>query len=172
MFIIEIIWSLNPFLETIGYLIWGIFILDFALKFFLAPKKIKYLKNNRLIAISLVLPALRIFRIFRVFRIFQATRAARGLKFVRLLGSLNIGMSALGESFRRRGFKYALAVTLIVIFGGAGLMFAFESTKDVADGFKNYGESLWWTAMLMTTLGGAYTPQTVEGRVLNFILAL
>lgn len=172
LFIIEIIWSLNPFLKTIGYVIWGIFILDFALKFVLAPKKIEYLKNNWLIAISLVLPALRIFRIFRVFRIFQATRAARGLKFVRLLGSLNIGMSALGESFRRRGFKYVLAVTLIVIFAGAGLMLAFESTKDVSGGFKDYGESLWWTAMLMTTLGGAYTPQTVEGRVLNFVLAL
>lgn len=172
LFVVEIVWGLNSFLKVVGFSIWGVFILDFALKFFLAPKKIEYLKNNWLIAISLVLPALRIFRIFRVFRIFQATRAARGLKFVRLLGSLNIGMSALGESFRRRGFKYVLAVTLIVIFAGAGLMLAFESAKDVAGGFKNYGESLWWTAMLMTTLGGAYTPQTVEGRVLNFALAL
>ena len=172
LFIYEILWNLNPFLEAIGLVIWGVFILDFALKFFLAPKKIEYLKSNWLIAISLILPALRVFRIFSVFRIFQATRAARGLRLVRLLGSLNIGMSALGESFRRRGFKYVLAVTLIVIFGGSGLMFAFESTADVADGFKNYGESLWWTAMLMTTLGGAYVPQTVEGRVLNFILAL
>ncbi len=172
LFIIEILWHLSPFLEAIGFVIWGIFIFDFALKFFLAPEKIEYLKNNWLIAISLVLPALRVFRIFRVFRLFQATRAARGLKLVRLVGSLNIGMSALGESFRRRGFKYVLAVTLIVMFGGAGLMFAFESARDVSGGFKNYGESLWWTAMLMTTLGGAYVPQTVEGRVLNFILAL
>ncbi len=172
LFIIEIIWDLNPFLEAVGLMIWGVFILDFALKFFLAPKKIEYLKNNWLIAISLLLPALRVFRIFSVFRVFGAARAARGLKFVRLLGSLNIGMSALGESFRRRGFKYVLAVTLIVMFGGAGLMLAFESAKDVAGGFKNYGESLWWTAMLMTTLGGAYTPQTAEGRILNFVLAL
>lgn len=172
LFIIEILWSLNPFLETIGFVIWGVFILDFALKLFLAPKKIEYLKSNWLIAISLILPALRVFRIFSVFRIFQATRAARGLRLVRLLGSLNIGMSALGDSFRRRGFKYVLVVTLIVIFGGAGLMFAFESSKDVADGFQTYGESLWWTAMLMTTLGGAYVPQTAEGRILNFILAL
>ena len=33
-------------------------------------------------------------------------------------------------------------------------------------------EALWWTAMLMTTLGGEHIPQTVEGRILNFILAL
>lgn len=172
LFIIEVLWQLNPFLEGVGYAIWGVFILDFALKFILAPKKIAYLKNNWVIAISLLLPALRIFRIFRVFRIFQATRAARSLKFVRMLASLNIGMSALGESFRRRGFKYVLGVTLFVMFGGAGLMLVFESSKDVSGGFQGYGESLWWTAMLMTTLGGAYVPQTAEGRILNFILAL
>lgn len=172
LFIIEILWSLNPFLEALGFIIWGVFILDFALKFFLTPKKIEYLKNNWLIAISLILPALRVFRMFSVFRVFQATRAARGLRLMRLLGSLNIGMSALADSFRRRGFKYVLVVTLIVMFGGAGLMLAFESAADVAGGFKTYGESLWWTAMLMTTLGGAYVPQTAEGRILNFILAL
>ena len=172
LFIIEILWDLSPFLEAIGVVIWGVFILDFALKFFLAPKKIEYLKNNWLIAISLILPALRVFRVFSVFRVFQATRAARGLRLVRLLGSLNIGMSALGDSFRRRGFKYVLVVTLIVIFGGAGLMLAFESAADAPGGFKTYGESLWWTAMLMTTLGGAYVPQTAEGKILNFILAL
>ena len=172
LFIYELLWDLNPFLETVGFIIWGIFILEFALKFFLAPKKIEYLKNNWLIGISLVLPALRVFRIFRVFRVLQATRAARGLRLVRILGSLNIGMNALGESFRRRGFKYVLFVTFIVIFGGAAGMLTFESAADVKGGFAGYGDALWWTAMLMTTLGGAYTPQTAEGRILNFVLAL
>lgn len=172
LFIYEILNNLTPFLEAVGVIIWGIFILEFALKFFLAPAKIEYLKNNWLIGISLLLPALRVFRIFRLFRILRATRAARGLRLVRLLGSLNIGMDALGESFRRRGFKYVLFVTLIVMFGGAAGMFTFESAADVAGGFQSYGDALWWTAMLMTTLGGAYVPQTGEGRILNFILAL
>ncbi len=172
LFVIELLRDLNPFLEAVGIIIWGIFILEFALKFFLAPKKIEYLKNNWLLGISLVVPALRVFRIFRVFRVLQATRAARGLRLVRLLGSLNIGMNALGESFRRRGFKYVLFVTLVVMFGGAAGMFALESAQDIKGGFQTYGDALWWTAMLMTTLGGAYVPQTAEGRILNFILAL
>ena len=37
LFIYEILWNLNPFLEAVGLIIWGVFILDFALKFFLAP---------------------------------------------------------------------------------------------------------------------------------------
>lgn len=172
LFVYELLWNLSTFLEGVGIIIWIVFILDFGLKLFLAPKTLAYLKDNWLIAISLVLPALRVFRIFSVFRVLGAARAARGLRLVRFLGSLNIGMNALGESFRRRGFKYVFIVTLAVIFGGSALMLTFESAADVADGFKNYGESLWWTAMLMTTLGGAYTPQTAEGRILNFILAL
>ncbi len=172
LFIYEILWNLNPFLETIGAIIWAVFILEFALKFFLAPQKIEYLKDNWLIGISLVLPALRVFRIFRVFRVLQVTRAARGFRLVRLLGSLNIGMNALGDSFSRRGFKYVLFLTVVVMFGGAAGMYTFESARDVKGGFGGYGDALWWTAMLMTTLGGAYTPQTAEGRILNFILAL
>ena len=170
LFIYEIIRGLSPFLETLATVIWIIFGIDFAVKFILAPKKIEYLKSNWLTAIALALPALRIFRIFRVFRLLQVTRAARGLRLVRLLTSLNRGMKALGASFARRGFGYVLMLSLIVIFGGAAGMYAFEN--EVAGGFKNYADALWWTAMLLTSIGSDYFPQTAEGRILCFIIAL
>jgi len=34
------------------------------------------------------------------------------------------------------------------------------------------GEALWWTAMIMTTMGSQYWPQTIEGRMLCVFLAL
>jgi len=170
LFIYEVIWTLSPLLEIIGTVIWIIFILDFALKFILAPKKIEYLKSNWLTAFALALPALRVFRVFRVFRILRAARAARGLRLVRLLTSLNRGMRALGASFSRRGFGYVLALTLIVLFAGSAGMYGFEN--EVEDGFKNYAGALWWTAMMLTTIGSDYFPRTTEGRVLCFILAL
>jgi voltage-gated potassium channel len=49
-------------------------------------------------------------------------------------------------------------------------MYALE--HEVDDGFANYGEALWWTAMLLTSLGSAYWPQTPEGRVLCLLLAI
>jgi voltage-gated potassium channel len=50
-------------------------------------------------------------------------------------------------------------------------MFAFE--QEVAgSAMQSYGASLWWTAMLMTTMGTDYWPQTGEGRILCFLLAL
>jgi voltage-gated potassium channel len=39
-------------------------------------------------------------------------------------------------------------------------------------GLNDYGTALWWTAMLMTTMGSEYWPQTPEGRILCFILSL
>lgn len=170
LFIYESIWSISPLLDAIGTVIWIIFVVDFAIKFTLAPDKIEYLKNNWLTAIALLLPALRVFRAFRVFRLLRAARAARGLRFVRLLTSLNRGMKALSASFSRRGFGYVLVLTVIVMFGGAAGMYSFEN--EVEGGFKSYAEALWWTAMMLTTIGSDYFPRTAEARILCFILAL
>src|SRR5207248_10377088 len=38
--------------------------------------------------------------------------------------------------------------------------------------FHDYGTAVWWTAMLMTTLGPTSWPVTVPGRVLCFFLGL
>ena len=44
--------------------------------------------------------------------------------------------------------------------------------KDRDAAANDYGTALWWTAMVMTTMGSEYWPQTAEGRVLCFILSL
>jgi len=167
LLIYEFIWTLPPLLEWLGTAIWIIFILDFGVKFILAPGKIAYLQSNWLTALSLIVPALRVFRVFRVFRFL---RAARGIRLFRVVTSLNRGMKALGASFSRRGFGYVVALSMIVTFAGAAGMLAFE--KEVDGGIKTYGNALWWTAMLLTSIGSEYFPQTAEGRVLCLILAI
>lgn len=170
LLVVELTRGESPLFDVLGALIWVVFILDFAVKLVLAPKKAAYLKNNWLTAISLLIPALRIVRAFRVFRILRLARAGRGLRFVRVVSSLNRGMKALGASLSRRGFGYVLALTVLVVFAGAAGMYAFE--KEAAGGPDGYGEALWWTAMVMTTMGSQYWPQTVEGRGLCVGLAL
>lgn len=170
LLIYEFTWNLSPALEFLGTIIWIVFILDFALKFLLAPDKTDYLKANWLTVLSLLVPALRVFRIFRLFRVLRAARAARGIRLFRVLTSLNRGMKALGASFGRRGFGYVVALSVIVVFAGAAGMLAFEN--EVEGGIKTYGDALWWTAMMITTIGSEYFPKTAEGRVLCFILAL
>jgi len=170
LLVIELTGNLSPALELAGTIIWIIFIVDFALKFLLAPDKTDYLKASWLTAISLIVPALRVFRIFRVFRVLRAARAVRGVRLFRVLTSLNRGMKSLGASFTRRGFGYVVALSVIVVFAGAAGMLAFENETD--GGIKTYGDALWWTAMMITTIGTEYFPKTAEGRVLCFILAL
>jgi voltage-gated potassium channel Kch len=50
-------------------------------------------------------------------------------------------------------------------------MFALERTAE-GGGLRSYGDALWWTAMLLTTLGAGYEPITPEGRLLAWLLAL
>ena len=166
----ELVWGESLAFEVIGTIIWIIFILNFVLEFILAPHKTVYLRKNWLTVISLLVPALRIFRIFRVIRLFRLTRVGRSLRLFRVVSSLNRGMRALAANLQRRGFGYVIALTLLVLFAGAAGMYAFESTSP--NGLTSYGEALWWTAMTLTTMGSQYWPQTFEGRVLCFFLAL
>lgn len=170
LLVMELIWGESFYFALIGTIIWIIFIVHFAIEIILAPHKVAYLKSNWLAAISLLIPALRIFRVFRVFRLLRMARVGRGLRLFRVVSSLNRGMRALGASLRRRGFGYVLALTVLVVFAGSAGMYAFEN--QVPNGLNSYGEALWWTTMIMTTLGSRYWPVTFEGRVLCVFLAL
>ena len=170
LLVIELRWGLSPFLETTGTLIWIIFLIDFAVRLIISPDKVQYLKHNWLTAIALILPALRVLRLVRIARLLRTARAVRGLRLLRIVTSVNRGMKALGATFGRRGFGYISTLTGIVLFAGAGGMYAFEN--QVPGGLNSYGVALWWTAMLLTSIGSEYWPQTAEGRVLCFLLSL
>lgn len=166
LLIIELIWGLNKPLEYASLTIWIIFIIDFLLKFILAPVKFDFIKKNWLTAISLVIPALRVFRIFRFVRLL---RGLRGIRLVRIVASLNRSMKSLGATMKRRAFSYVFIITLIVIFAGAAGMYAIENPHP---GFESYGMALWWTAMRVITSGNEFNPSTPEGRGLGFLIAV
>lgn len=158
--------------------IWGIFIVHFVLELVIAPDKWKYLRSNWLTAVALVLPALRVLRVFRAFRVVRAARAARSTGLLRLLTSLNRGAGAIRRGLRRRGVGYVVALTLIVTFVGAAGIFNFENPGALAAegkggaGISSYGEAVWWTAMMITTMGSDYFPKTGEGRLLAWAIAV
>jgi voltage-gated potassium channel len=170
LLVVELIWGESLLFGTIGTIIWVVFILDFAVKLALAPHKVAFLKRDWLTAISLLLPALRVFRVFRAFRLLRLARAGRSLRLLRVVSSVNRSMKALSASLSRRGFGYVIALTVLVTLAGAAGIFAFEN--EAPGGPNSYGDALWWTAMIMTTLGSQYWPQTAEGRVLCVLLAL
>jgi voltage-gated potassium channel len=167
LLVLELTRGVSPILTTISNIIWGIFILDFAIKFLLAPEKIPYLRHNWLTVVALVLPALRVFRVVRIIR---PLAKLRGLQLVRVLTSLNRGMGSLRASMGRRGIGYLVLLTGVILVTGAAALNAFERSEGA--GFPSYGAALWSTAMLLTTLGPVAWPQSAEGRLLTFLLAL
>jgi len=164
----ELVWGASSLLETFGTAIWAIFIAEFVLRFALAPEKLGFLKNNVITIIALAVPA---FRLFRVFRVLRLARAARGFRLVKIVGTANRGMNALKESLGRRGLGYVVAATALVACLGAAGMLAFEPAGEVEGGFASYWDALWWTSMLIATMGSEFWPRTPEGRLLCLLLA-
>jgi voltage-gated potassium channel len=171
LLIVELTSGLSPLLQLTSDAIWLAFVLDFLVRFAIAPRKGAYLKRHWLVALSLALPALRLLRGVRLLRAATLVRTARGTRLVRLVTSLNRGMRSLRATFARRGFGYVVALTTVVVLVGAAGMYAFErSAPDTA--LTDYATALWWTSMIMTTMGSDYWPQTPEGRLLCVLLSL
>lgn len=168
LLVIELAGAGTPLVSGLSIAIWVIFIAEFVLKLVLAPNKLRFLGRNVITAAALIVPALRLFRIVRVLRF---ARALRGVRLVRVVGGANRAMNALRRSMKRRGLGYVLALSLVVTVLGALGMRAFEMEGPNAAAFTHFGDALWWTAMILTTLGSQDWPATGEGRVLAFLLS-
>lgn len=172
LLVVELTRGLSRAFELLGTGIWVVFVADFCVRLALAPRKRAYLQRNWLTILSLLVPAIRVLRLVRVVRVLRVARATRSLRLLRVVGSINRGMRSLGRAMARRGFGYVLAMTVVVTFVGAAGMLAFEREAPDGSALEDYGTALWWTAMIMTTMGSDYWPKTAEGRVLCLFLAL
>ena len=165
----ELVSGTTQLLETVGTTIWIVFIVEFLIRLGLAPEKLKFLRSSWLTVIALVIPALRLFRALSVLR---AARALRGLRLVRIVGTANRSMNALKATLARRGFVYVAGLTGLVILLGAAGMLSFENAREVEGGFSSYGHALWWTGMLVASIGTDYWPASTEGRLLTMLLTV
>ncbi|MGB9939612.1 potassium channel family protein [Methanosarcina sp.] len=167
LIIVDFVYGLSSSLQTLSLVIWGIFIIDFFIELYISPIKKDYLKDNWLVAFSLFLPALRVLKLFRGFRLVRFANSIRSLNLARILSSFNRSLRTVRQVMRKRGFRYVLLLTALITFLGAAGMYNFERP-----GLTSYWDALWWTAMIMTTIGSAYWPVTPEGRVLAFSLSV
>jgi voltage-gated potassium channel len=172
LFIVEVTRGLSPVLTGVGTAIWIFFVADFLLRLLLAPDRWAFVRRSWLTVISLIVPALAIGRFARVIRALRIGRTTRGLRLVRAVASFNRGAGALGATMQRRGMWYVIGLVLLVCFAGAAGMYALEPHAPGGGGFASYADALWWTAMIMTTMGSAYWPRTGEGRVLALLISL
>ncbi len=172
LLVADLVWGLTPFFETLTTIVWVLFIFEFIIELALAPRKIKYIQKNWLTVIALALPALRIVRFARIGGLLRLTRTVRSMRLIRVISSLNRSINGIRTNLARYGAGSVALMSTTVTFVGAAGMYAFEGGLTEGQGLESYGEALWWTAMIMTTLGSQYWPRTLEGRILGFILSL
>jgi voltage-gated potassium channel len=137
-----------------GWVIWGIFVLDFVTRLALAPSTGDFLRRNWWQILFLVLPFLAFFRFFIAVRVARAGR---------LLSAAVRGTRSAAESLRNRLTTVA-AVTVIVILLSANVLFEFG-------GIRPYGNAL--HAAALATISGEPTSGTSGlTQLLDVLLAL
>jgi voltage-gated potassium channel len=168
LFVVELVRGLTPLGWWLGAAVWSAFALEFAIEFVLARDRSAYLRREWLMALALVAP---MFRLLRLARLAGLARGIRSLRVVNVFTSIGRGMRTLGHGLGRRGAGYVAGLSVLTLVVGAAGMYAAERGA-AGGGFDSYASALWWTAMLLTSMGSDYWPQSAEGRTLCFVLAL
>ena len=152
-------------LASLSWVLWGLFFVEFAAKFALAPVKRRYLREHWLDALIVLLPFLRFLRLV------QVLRASRALPAFRLLVFGGRGSQSTLALLRRRRLGQLAIISGMVILIGAALGFLLEAGAP-GSMIEDFGDALWWSAALVTTIGSDLYPVTAAGRILSFLIMI
>ena len=137
-----------------GWLIWAIFVVDFAVRLRIAPSTANFLRKNWWQVLFLILPFLAFFRFFIAIRVARAGR---------LLSAAVRGTRSAASNLRNR-LSTAGAVTVIVILLSANVLFEFGNVRPYGDALR--------AAALATIAGEPTSGDTAIAKVLDVVLAL
>lgn len=167
--VIELTGDLQPpwsrYVAIMVWVLWGLFVVEFVVKFALAPVKRRYLTKHWLDALVVVVPVLRVLRVLRILRF------ARAAPLLRLLIFGGRGSGGAIELLRRRHLGQLAIVSVLVILLGAGAGYLLEAGSPDSQ-IETFGDALWWAAALVTTVASGLNPVTTGGRILGFFLML
>lgn len=149
--------------NIIDKIIWGIFVIDYLVRFLISPSKIEFIKNNKIDLISIIpfnslFKSLRIFKVFRLMKVSKMSKLLKVVKFFKF--------KARAEKFlKTNNFNYVIYITVITILLGA-IGLSISENKSLRD-------SLWWSFVTTTTVGyGDISPSTNLGRIIASILMI
>jgi len=170
--IVELAYGPNPILSGLGTILWIIFASYFLIRWATAPNKLSFLKVNWLYVTAVLVSVLRFFPFLQPFPLVRALTATFGMQVIWIFASADQGMRSMRKSLGHRGVGYALTLTSVVIFAGAGGILHFEGSSTDPDRIQNYPSAVWWTAMQMTNIGSAYALRTPGGRAICLAISV
>lgn len=146
-----------------------VFLLDFFVEFFMAPRKIHYLLTHS-IFLLVAIPYLYIIHQLGLNNF--SPKAAYLLQFIPLVRGGYALAIVVGwfTSNRAAGLFVTYLVTLLATVYFASIIF-YMFEQNVNSGVTDYWSALWWAAMDCTTVGSNIVAVTPVGRILSVLLA-
>ncbi len=148
------------------------FSLEYITRVFIAKKRLKYIFSfYGIIDLLAILPFylnlfidLRILRIFRILRLFAAFKLIR---YSRAMHRFSIAYSLVKEEF----ILFFMVSCMLIFISASGIyFFEHEAQPEV---FGSVFQSLWWSAITLTTVGyGDTYPITIAGKVFTFFVLM
>ncbi|MFN3429726.1 MAG: ion transporter [Candidatus Sericytochromatia bacterium] len=161
--LVEVPPEVGYWLNHLNWAIWGAFAAEFVFKLVVATDKRQYVRTHWFDAVVVIVP---MFRVVRALRILRVTRA---FPLFRLAAFMGMGLRGTRRFFGHYRLGYLLTLSCVVTVAGAAGVFLLE--RHVPDTrFVTFGDSLWWSAALMTTIGSDLNPQTGFGRLLALVM--
>ena len=162
----ELLVPLSPavltLLDKVDTAVCGVFLVDFARRFYRAPSKWRFMRWGWVDLLSSI-PAwdpLRWGRAARVFRILRVMRSFRSVRY----------LVAFLYRDRSRGTIATAGIAVFLLIVGASiaiLMLEGETNPAISTPFS----ALWWSVSTITTVGyGDVVPLTFEGKIVAMIL--
>lgn len=147
-------------LDVVGWVIWGIFVIDLLAKLAVAPAKGKFLRRHWLMVLGLVLPTLRLFSFFRLMSVGRAFPAAR------VLTTSYRSVGTARRLFRSR-LGYLAGLSVIATVALAELAYLFESGRDGT--LPTFSDALVWSASVVVGMQADPVPATRLGQLLMIV---
>ena len=155
--------TLATTLETIDYMVWALFALEYLIKMAIVPDRVHYFKTHLLDLLIVAVPFFRPLRMGRLVRLLRLVRVG-----VIVAEALRRGKSI----FTHNGFHFVVLAAGIVVFACAGLVTIAEHTARGAN-IHDFGQGLWWSIETVTTVGyGDRYPTTSFGQGVAVLLML
>ncbi len=149
--------------DLIDLVIWLLYGAEYLVRLYLSPSRTRFVTHHLVDLAVVVLPVLRPLRALRLLRLFNLSRVA-----VVLVNALTRVRGILTH----RGLHFVLMGVTGIVVVGSGVELVFEQHAHGAN-IHNFGESLWWAIVTVTTVGyGGNYPVTTGGRCVAVVLML